>query len=54
MEFTGPIFMIQKVESTSFNLLVYLKLVLKGSKACRYLEISPNFGLKEHYIPEPH
>ncbi len=39
---------------TNSDLPVYLKYVVKGSGAATYLEISPNFGLREHYIPVAH
>ncbi len=37
----------------NLDLPVYIKSVLKVSGALKYVEISPDFDLKEHYIHTP-
>ena len=51
--FIGPIFMIQKASRTNSYLPVQMELVPKESEASKYVEIAPNFDLKEHYIHTP-
>ena len=52
MAFNGPIFMIQTARPTISNLPVLLQWFMKGSGASEYLQIGPNFDLKEHYNPK--
>ena len=49
MTFTGPIVMIWKTSPIDSNVFVYVTWFFKESGAPKYLEIDPNFDLKEHY-----
>ncbi len=44
-----PIYLMQTINPTNPNPPVHLKWFMKGSEACKYLEIGPNFDLREHY-----
>ncbi len=50
----GLIDLIKKPSPNNSVLAVNLQSDFEGSGVSKYLEICPNFALKEHYIPEPH
>ena len=52
--FPWPIYLILKASPTNSGLVVILNKKIKGSGGSIYLEIAPNFALKEHYSPIAH